>query len=151
MKPEDILKSLGGAVDAGVYRATAVEVTHEDYTSAVEVNTRILRDWAGAEGWIARQSKVFILPREADGPTEGAVLEAELTLGTKTMQLRRLTGKWRATLITEGVGEPCLADDLRVVTVGQGVAIYRRFWVLPDDGAAEVTACRFVKFDEVTP
>lgn len=109
--------------------------------------------WREAGGWIARQSKVISATSsigEVDEPAQGAILEAELTLGPRTLQIRRIAGNWILTIIEEADGDTHLADDRLVATVKHGAARYRRYWTLPDDGAVDVIACRLIGF-EVAP
>lgn len=121
--------------------------------STVSPEAEISGAWSKASGWIARQSKVISATSGigmVDELTQGAILEAELTLGSRTLQIRRIAGTWTLTVIEETGGDTYLADDRLVATVKLGVARYRRYWTLPDDGAVDVVACRLIGF-EVAP
>lgn len=151
MKPDDVLIGLEGTATEGVYRPCSVTLSRRDLTGRRNVERELI-DWPGAIGWIARESGVFAPGIADDDPTKGAVLEAELTLGMKSLQIRRTPGFWMLTEIFESDGETNLADDLRLVTVDHGVALYRRYWSLPDDGAdgaVEAVACRLIGFEGV--
>lgn len=122
------------------------------------VEALLAGEWAAGSGWIARQSAMIARPRQADDPREGAVLEAELALPGRSLQIRHTGPHWTVTTLTEGRGDPCLSDEVVVVTVHDEViegsttgraARYRRFWSLRGDGAAEIFACRFVQFEGI--
>ncbi len=148
MTPEEILEALG---DGHGYGQTRVEVTHEVITDEAKLE-KLLDDWREAEGWIARQSGVDVyrtgVPRQ--GPALGAVVAAELARGAQSLALTRRTDGWNVTILTEeDTGEPCLFDETTHLTVHHGAIRYRRYWCLPDDGAAEVFAWRILGFEEV--
>lgn len=149
MQPDAVLSALSGVIDQHGYRAVSVHLSRTDPVDAAAVDRLLARDWKGATGWIARQSGVAIVPAQADDPAQGAVIEAEVTLGARTLQLRRLPGKWVATEITEGQGDPRLCDEVVVVTVEGKAARYRRYWSVPADGAVAVVACRLIAFEEI--
>ena len=149
MRPDAVLEKLALVEPDHGFSVGSVKVSRTDHATAAEVDTLLDTDWRGATGWIARQSAVAIVPGQPDNPTEGAVIEAEVTLGARTLQLRRLPGTWVATEITEGQGDPRLCDEVVVVTVEGKAARYRRYWSVPADGAVAVVACRLIAFEEI--
>lgn len=108
----------------------------------------LLRAFPDAAGWIARQSGVTF-PPERDDPGLGAVLEAELGNATESLQIRRHDAAWVWTRLTEGEGDPCLAEDVLLATLGGRAALYRRYWSVSHDGLAEIRACRLVAVKEI--
>lgn len=106
--------------------------------------------WAAAGGWIARESGVTSAASDIahkDDTSQGRILEAELFLKGKSLQIRRVAGRWLLVEMQEKGGEPCLSDERRVVTVNHGIAVYRRYWSMAEDGAADVVACRLTGFE----
>lgn len=118
--------------------------SREDLTSRLAT-----RPWTRATGWIARQSGVVVRPDQADNPALGDLVEAELTDGLQTFQVRRLPGCWIVTAMIEGAGTVHLTDEIVVVMTNGRAARYRRYWSLPDDGATEVVACRLIQFEDI--
>lgn len=147
MNPDDILKSLG---TSHPYGKTTVSVTPEHYDSADALEARI-GELTGPQGWIARQSgvDVFRADHTQKGATLGPVLSGELADGDMSLHITRLPQGWTVAVITQGVGDPCLFDVVKHLTVHHGAAVYHRFWILPPDGAADVFAWRFVGFEKV--
>jgi hypothetical protein len=148
MQPDELLTTLKVMDAQHGYAARRVSVGTERIDRS-EVEARLAGAWAEAQGWIARQSAVLARPRQADDPMQGAVLEAELTRGAETLQLRCLPGQWLATTVTEGDGEHCLSDEVVLVTIRDKAARYRRYWRLPADGAVTLIACRLIGFEEI--
>lgn len=141
----DVLAILGEA--AGGFRGCGLKREMTPYDTSPEV---LIAEWAAAGGWIARESQVISAPSNiaaADHAGAGQILEAELCLDGKTLQIRRLPGRWLATVIEETEGDEFLADERLVVTVKHGTARYRRYWNIPTDGAADVIACRLTGFE----
>ena len=131
------------------FRATGLKREMTKSTKPPELQST---EWATAGGWIARESKVISAQKDigkVDDPGQGALLDAELCLGSKTLQIRRLPGLWLLTVITETEGDGYLADDRLIMTLTHGAARYRRYWTIPDDGAAEVIACRLTGFEAI--
>lgn len=125
-------------------QTTESDVSPEELVSGV---------WSDAAGWIARESRVISASSniaQADDPTQGKILEAELCLATRSLQIRRLPGRWLLTEITETSGDEVLADDRLVATVRHGIARYRRYWTVPTDGAVDVIACRLTGFEALS-
>ena len=147
MKPDDLTVLLGDAQSD--FSKVSCAVTGSRKTAAELDALLASAPWDKASGWIARQSRVIFRPHDQDDTTQGAVLEAELGTDTSSLQIRRLEGGWVVTLIEEGTGDDMLADEVHLVTTFAKVARYRRYWALPDDGAAEITACRLVGFTEL--
>lgn len=157
MRPEDILACLPD--DHGFSRKS-VTVSGKE-TRHLEDVEELVRTWAGkgASGWIARQSGV-VFPPGADDPGLGAVLEAELGTGEASLQIRRIGAGWAWTTFEEEAEEEAgahVCDDVVLVTTpletadtaGPRAARYRRYWRLPDSGAAEIFACRLVGLEEI--
>lgn len=154
MRPDDILACLPD--DHGFSRKS-VEVSGRETKRQEEIE-ELVRTWAGkgASGWIARQSGV-VFPPGADDPALGAVLEAELGTGEASLQIRRIGAGWAWTTFEEEEAGAHVCDDVVLVTMplatgdaaGPRAARYRRYWCLPDSGAAEIFACRLVGLEEI--
>lgn len=121
--------------------------------SSEQVDHETIEDRAklpDASGWIARQSGVCpIINGQGDDPQLGNIISAELTHGNTSLQIRRIAGQWLITTLTEGHGETHLADSVFHLTTTGKAAQYKRYWHLPNDGAVEVAAWRFIEFQEV--
>jgi len=154
MSPSDTLSKLAQVDQQHGFTHRSVRLSSATHASAAEVEDA-LRSWAGAAGWIARQSAVLTLAgarvAELDTtPSSGAVLECELGTASETLQLRRLGAGWVWTRLLEIPGGDMLSDDVVLVTTTQGKAArYRRYWTLPACGAAEITACRLVGLEDI--
>lgn len=158
MRPDDILACLPD--DHGFSRKS-VKVSGKETKRQEEIE-ELVRTWAGkgASGWIARQSDVVFLPG-ADNRALGAVLEAELGTGKASLQIRRIGAGWACTTFEEEEAEEeagaHVCDDVVLVTTPlekadtarPKAARYRRYWCLPDGGAAEIFACRLVGLEEI--
>lgn len=154
MRPDDILACLPD--DHGFSRKS-VKVSGAETKRQEEIED-LVRSWAGkgASGWIARQSGV-VFPPGADDPALGAVLEAELGTGEASLQIRRIGAGWACTTLEETAVGAHVCDDVVLVTTplekadtaGPKAARYRRYWRLPDGGAAEIIACRLVGLEEI--
>ena len=130
------------------YSSAGISVASEDLTSAQQLE-ELLQNWNEGAGWIARQSGVIARPDDPDDPTLGWVVGAELALGQQTLQVRRNVSAWTCITLSENDTGDCLTDDVTLLTVEGGAARYRRYWRVPEDGAVEIFACRFVAFDTV--
>ncbi len=114
-----------------------------------------IHDWAGT-GWIARQSGICVIEDGAgDDSTLGPLVSAELVeTPNVTHQIRRVTNGWHVTTITETSGATHLADTVRHIAKeghlakDRRLAVYRRYWSLPADGACEVVAWRLIGFEQ---
>lgn len=149
--PEEILEILGKVSDdhGFAHLSVNIELVLTNLNTPDDVQDLLQRsEWASAVGWIARQSGVIIRP-DADDTSLGAVLEAELGNAAASLQVRRLEGRWVATRIEETLAGDMLADDVVLVTTHGKAARYRRYWKLPESGAAEIVACRLVGFEEM--
>ena len=142
MTPDDLLKMLpkDSGYAAGSVAVTSVTTDREAREAEVD---RLLK--LSAEGWIARQSGVSVLPG-LDEQGLGAVLEAELATPATTVQIRKLSSCWSVTRIDEGAGAPMLSTDVVLVTTTGKPARYRHYWNPPRAGSAEIIACRLVAF-----
>ena len=141
----ELLSRMTPALDG--FRATGLK---SDVTKRSEPPELQNTAWAAAGGWIARESKVISALKDigkVDESNQGIILEAELFLGPKTLQIRRLPGLWLWTVIEETDGDDILADDRLIVTLKHGAARYRRYWTIPLEGDAEVIACRLTGFE----
>ena len=107
--------------------------------------------WKGT-GWIARQSGVCTLfDGDGDDHGLGQPVSAELVETPKvTHQVRRVADGWNITTITEQEGNSHLAETVKHVAKDNHVAVYLRYWSLPDDGAAEVVARRLIELSEIS-
>lgn len=146
------LKALSQCQPDHGFREALVEIGAPTNFSKPEKLEAFLADWAGAEGWIARQSAVDIYATNVTRPTSGHVVTGELTLTDKSIQIRRLPDRWIVSTIYENRGMSCLYDVVRHLTLGHGAAVYHRYWKLPEenpeDGAIQIFAWRFVRFEE---
>jgi hypothetical protein len=150
MQPETLKSILNKLPGHHGYTRSSFRIESGRFGSVYEVEDMISAGtWAGASGWIARQSGVVMRPEMTDAPGFGAVIEAELGTPEASLQMRRLTGGWVWTRIDEVAGGAQLSDDIVLVTTGSRTARYRRYWTLPDDGAAEIIACRLVGIGEI--
>lgn len=141
MQPDDLIAILGTAsgyqtrgvrIDSGVVSSDA---ELEDLVASMEAQA--------ASGWIARQSGVEDRP----GPSRtdlGSILEAELGNDAQTLQIRHIGYGWGWTRLVETQDNGMLIDEVELAATGGRSALYRRYWTLPDSGAAEVTACRLI-------
>lgn len=151
MNFDDLLAALNRVGPTDKYLKTNLDVASKEFTEHNTLET-FLGDWSQAQGWIARQSGVDVF---RDGQTQigaknGWILSGELARENQSLQIRRLMDKWVVTTLSEDEGEACLFDIVLQTTVRDGIATYRRYWHLPNDGAAHVFAWRFTGFDEVT-
>ncbi|WP_428697117.1 hypothetical protein [Stappia sp.] len=154
MQPDDILACLPD--DHGFTRLS-VTISAKETTHQKDIED-LVRTWAGkgASGWIARQSGV-VFPPGADNPALGAVLEAELGTRDASLQIRRIGAGWVWTTFEETAAGAGVCDDVVLVTAplekadaaGPRASRYRRYWRLPDNGAAEIFACRLVGLEEI--
>lgn len=148
MMLDDVSKALGHSS----YERTKLVLPVMQKFSDVAKLESLLQDWSQPQGWVARQSGVDVYQdgQKQQGSALGHILSAELAKDNCSLQIRRLAHNWVATTITEGTGEDCLFDVVKHLTIEHGAAVYHRYWSLPKDGAAEVFACRFTGFEEVT-
>ena len=144
MSPDELLKMLPPSPGFKVLKVD-LGADHLETDILVESKVKVLVE-ANSQGWIARQSGVLILPG-TDDTSLGAVLEAELSNGMTTIQIRKLSAGWGVTRIVEGTGQPALASDVILVATNGKSARYRQYWSTPDCGAAEIKACRFIGFE----
>ncbi len=105
--------------------------------------------WTGT-GWIARQSGVCVIESGAGDDTSlGPLVSAELVEPSQvTHQIRRVTDGWHITTITETSGATHLAETVQHIAKEGRLAVYRRYWSLPEDGACEVVAWRLTGFEK---
>jgi len=159
MNFEKTLKALSQCQPDHGFREALVEIGAPINFSKPEGLEDFLADWAGAEGWIARQSAVDIYSTNGTRPKNGHVVTGELTIADKSIQIRRLPDRWIVSTVYENRGMSCLCDEVRHLTLKHGAAklgaaVYRRFWKLPEenpeDGAIQVFAWRFVRFEELS-
>lgn len=132
------------------FRNLSVDVGKNEQvvTNKAEVEA-LVAGWTDATGWIARESGVRVLPVADDDPALGAVLGAELGRPGSSLRLRRLGAGWVWTQYDEIEGGTMLADDVVLVTTHEMGARYRRYWILPDNGAAEIGWCRLVGLEDL--
>ncbi len=149
MKPETLTNALDAIEKDHGFAPARLAVTPTTIVDAAALD-RLLQSEVGT-GWIARQSTVSMITGGiGDAPSEGGVVSAELAISPQaTVQLRRASGGWHVTTLREGEGETRLADTVRHVALGGQIAVYRRYWSLPDDGATEVVAWRLLGFEEI--
>ncbi|MBD1206741.1 MAG: hypothetical protein H9533_21780 [Rhodobacteraceae bacterium] len=141
MQPDDLIAILG---IASGYRKGAVRIDSGTASSNAEIEDLVAEMYGqSASGWIARQSGIEDRP----GPLRadlGSILEAELGTAAETLQLRRIGDGWGWTRLVETGDGGMLVDEVELAAVGGRSALYRRYWALPDTGAAEVTTCRLI-------
>jgi hypothetical protein len=147
MKVEGVLASLEAVLPGHGFRKASVawKTGKLPMGRPDEIEAKI-KSLTYTAGWIARQSGVVVLPDPDDGSL-GAVLEAELGSDAVSLQIRRVGAEWVWTQLTEVDGD-MLCEDVTLVTVQIKAALYRRYWTLGDEGAAEVVACRLVGYTE---
>lgn len=132
--------------------AVGLEVLGPEYLDDSKALDEKISSWNGT-GWIARQSGVCeIVDGQGDDPVLGWPVSAEIVESpkNKSYQIHRMTNGWHITTITEVETEEAthLAETVKHVAKGKRIAVYRRYWSLPDDGASEVIAWRLLKFEE---
>jgi hypothetical protein len=149
MPHDTILAALRDVIGDHGYAARSVDISGVEHATAHGVEALVDRAIAvNAHGWIARQSGVVVLPGQ-DDLSLGAVVEAEWSEGSVSIQVRRLAGRWLVTTLTEVEGGDMLSDDIVHVTTDGRAARYRRYWRMPTDGAAEITAWRLVGLEDI--
>ncbi|MBL3587407.1 hypothetical protein JMM61_18830 [Rhodovulum sulfidophilum] len=149
MKAEETINALKGLVQVNGLAAVDLDVPLLEHLSdPTDVEARIA-SWTGT-GWIARQSGVrTIVSGAGDDTALGQPVSAEIVDASGvSRQLRRVVDGWNITTVKETAGTSHLAETVRHVALDHRIVVYRRYWSLPDDGAAEVVAWRFVGFEE---
>lgn len=134
----------------GLKSVGPVDLSLEHVQDAEELERKI-SDWGGT-GWIARQSGVCVISDGVgDNPSLGLPISAEIVISTTcTHQIRCVQGGWNITTVAENNGETHLAETIKHIAQEGRIAIYRRYWSLPEDGAAEVVAWRLTGFEEMS-
>lgn len=127
-----------------------VDMSLEHVQAAKELETKISA-WGGT-GWIARQSGVCVIgDGVGDDPSLGLPISAEIVTSTTcTRQIRCVQGGWNITTVADKAGETHLAETIKHIAQEGRIAVYRRYWSLPEDGAAEVVAWRLTGFEEMS-
>ncbi len=156
MKANDLLEKLEEITPEHGLEPVGLQEPHLERIDDPEALKTKIGKWKGT-GWIARQSGVCVIEDGAgDDPTLGPLVSAELVETSQvTHQIRRVTNGWHITTITETEGATHLADTVRHIVdpkhhiaKNDRIAVYRRYWSLPEDGACEVVAWRLTGFEK---
>lgn len=152
MSADDVIAALKKAGHAQDLKSTGLAPPAQSHVSAPEALDKMIAGWS-ATGWIARQSGVVTLAAGAGDDTSlGQVVTAELVeTQDVTHQIRRVADGWTVTTIQEVAGATHLMDSVKHIALEKRVAVYRRYWSLPEDGATEVIAWRLAGLEEIRP
>lgn len=148
MNAAAILPALVEDLGRGVFAMVDVAVRYEHTVNSEELSESLV-DLQGT-GWIARQSGVsMVSDGQGDNVSDGEIVSAELAHGLASTQVRRTSDGWSITTIAEAEGTGHLADEVRHVTLSGQIAVYRRYWSVPSDGASEIVAWRLVGIEDL--
>lgn len=116
---------------------------------------RAIEEFAPTDGWLCFQSAVRAFSRgelERGRPEDGQLLNGEaVNARNESLRIRPDgSGGWWLDIFSEGNGEPCLVDEVRLVRRGgPGHLHYRRYWRHHEFHGMHQFAARFIGFSEV--